>query len=236
MTSFHHHLTVEIEEYTWPVDGQAVGNCMTWAKRKPEVLQQDLAGMAGYFPHWLLVGAAKEKPLTCPACQTPFVPLDGAMRCIKCRREKRVSSLLWLGHLPLPARPEPAFQKRLAALRKAGYGEVMARETTYLLAPLSVQYPSEWPNVEPAVRYARRWLQVMGLPHSSARHHLLDRGKACIFSWGQWRAMPIHALLQQRMVNHALSLFKIAAGQTPEQAFIGRIHHDAWQPEPAGDP
>jgi hypothetical protein len=75
----------------------------------------------------------------------------------------------------------------------------------------------------------------MGLPHSSARHHLLDRGKACIFSWGQWHAMPIHALLQQRMVNHALSLFKIAAGQTPEQAFIGRIHNSSWQPEPAGD-
>jgi hypothetical protein len=43
--------------------------------------------------------------------------------------------------------------------------------------------------------------------------------------------MPIHAVLQQRMVNHIASLLKIAAGQAPAQAFIGRIHNDDWQPE-----
>ena len=43
--------------------------------------------------------------------------------------------------------------------------------------------------------------------------------------------MPIHAVLQQRVVNHLASLLKIAAGQPPQQAFIGRVHGDDWRPE-----
>jgi hypothetical protein len=79
------------------------------------------------------------------------------------------------------------------------------------------------------VRYAPRWLDALGLPPNSGAHHLVQNGRACIFGWGQWTAMPIHAVLQQRMVNHVASLLKVAAGQKPKQAFIGRGHHTSWE-------
>ncbi len=217
-------------EQRWAVDPQAAAGVMQWIERHPTQFERDVRGMADYFPHWLLIGSGRDKPLTCSDCHTPCVPTAGAIRCPACGGAHRADGLLWVGHIPVLARPEPQFAPRQAALREAGFAEVTTGGATYLLVPLRVCYPSEWPNVEPPVYYARRWLKALGLPLGSGAHHLLPGGRACIFAWNQWQAMPIHAVLQQRMVNHIGSLLKIAAGQRPEAAFIGRIHHRAWQP------
>jgi hypothetical protein len=161
----------------------------------------------------------------------PRTPADGALRCAGCGEPGRADGLIWLGHIPALARPEPAFARRQEALRRAGFAEVAAGGATYLLVPLAVVYPAEWPNEEPAVRYAGRWLDALGLPRASAAHHLVAGGRACLFAWGQWSALPVHAVLQQRVVNHLASLLKVAAGQPPQRAFIGRIHYDDWRPE-----
>jgi hypothetical protein len=227
----YHHTTIAAAERAWEVDSAAAASIAPWVARAPEVFAADVAGMAQYFPNWLLAGESGGRPLVCQACQAPHVPTAGAIRCAGCGRVGRANGLIWLGHLPALARTEPAFVRRLAELRRAGFAEAVAGNATYLLAPIAVAYPAEWPNIEPAVRYAGRWLDALGLPRSSAAHHLIANGQACIFAWGQWSAMPIHAVLQQRVVNHLASLLKIAAGQPPQQAFIGRIHHDRWQPE-----
>jgi hypothetical protein len=229
----HHHFTVNDTEYTWPVDPQAAASVAAWAARTPALLDTDLTGMAQYFPHWLLVGGQEGKALRCPDCALFYVPTDGGLRCIHCRHKsrKQADGLLWVGHIPTLARPEAAFIPRQDALRAAGFPEITVKQATYLLVPLTVAYPAEWPNVEPVVRYAARWLDALGLPHNSGLHHLYHNRQACIFNWGEWTAMPIHAVLQQRMVNHIISLLKIAAGQTPQQAFIGRIHNQPWTPE-----
>jgi hypothetical protein len=230
MTTIHHHTTIAGADHTWPVDTNAAAAAVPWAARAPVALAADLAGMAEYFPHWLLVGAAGGRALRCQRCMAFLVPTGGAIRCPGCGDQQTASGLLWIGHLPALARPEPAFARRRAALQAAGYAEA-AGDVAYLLVPLVVAYPDEWPNVEPSVRYAGRWLDALGLPRGSAAHHLVAGGQACLFAWGQWSAQPIHAVLQQRVVNHVASLLKIAAGQSPAQAFIGRIHHDDWEPE-----
>jgi hypothetical protein len=231
MRIFYHHSTIQGVERTWPVDPGAAAAAAPWAGRAPGALAADLTGMAEYFPHWVLAGKTGERPLICRDCEAPHVPTSGALRCAGCGRESRADGLIWIGHLPALARPERAFVRRQAAARQAGFAEVTVGTATYLLVPLAIAYPDEWPNVEPAVRYAGRWLDALGLPRYSGAHHLVGNGQACIFSWGQWSPMPIHAVLQQRIVNHLVSLLKIAAGQSPQQAFIGRIHHDDWQPE-----
>jgi hypothetical protein len=231
MTLFHHHTTIAGAEYTWPIDTAAAATIAAWAARAPAVLQADLSGMAEYFPHWLLVGSMGGRPLRCPRCAIFLVSTGGAISCPGCGDALPADGLLWIGHLPALARAEPAFARRRAALQAAGFAEASAGGATYLLVPVSVGYPREWPNVEPAVRYTGRWLDTLGLPHASAGHHLIGDGQACLFAWGQWSAMPIHAVLQQRVVNHVASLLKVAAGQSPSQAFIGRIHHDRWEPE-----
>ncbi|HYF65258.1 MAG TPA: hypothetical protein VD886_20690 [Herpetosiphonaceae bacterium] len=213
-------------QHGWLVDREAAAATMAWIQRAPAAWQADLEGMADYFPHWALVGAADGAPVRCGLCaERAFAaPMDGALRCLACRQPAAATGLAWVGQLPILARPETRFQRRRESLREAGFGEAAAPGLDYLLVPLTVLYPAEWPNVEPAVRYSRRWLQLMGLPSASAAHHLVGAGQACIFAWGQWRAMSIAAVLQQRMVNHLASLCKIVAGQPPGQAFIGRIH------------
>jgi hypothetical protein len=229
--TIYHHITVDGVEHEWPVDPGAAAKAMTWAARAPDVLKADLAGMAEYFPHWVLAGCNGDRLTRCPRCATILVPSQGRMRCAQCGEEGKVNGLLWLGHIPTLARSEPSFHRRQKALRKAGFAEVRVGDATYLLVPLTVRYPAEWPNVKPTVRYARRWLKALGVPHSSAANHLIQGGKACIFGWSQWTAMPIHAVLQQRMINHITSLLKVAAGQKPGKAFIGRGHHTSWGPE-----
>ncbi|HEX5688836.1 MAG TPA: hypothetical protein VFX76_02490 [Roseiflexaceae bacterium] len=229
--SYRQQATIAGAERAWYVDTVAAAAAAPWASRAPEALAADLAGMAAYFPHWLLVGTQGGRPARCRPCAAFHVPLDGAIRCPGCGATTDGNGLAWVGHLPALARAEPAFARRRAALHAAGYAEANVGAAEYLLVPLGMLYPAEWPNVEPAVRYAGRWLDALGLPRASAAHHLVGNGQACIFAWGQWSAMPVHAVLQQRMVNHVASLLKITAGQSPTQAFIGRIHHDNWQPE-----
>jgi hypothetical protein len=218
-------------ELRWEVDPQAIGRVFAWSRRQPAILTADLESMATYFPSWVLVGALAGKISTCPDCQLPCVPIASAIRCPGCHAEYPADQLIWIGSLPTLMRPEPAFTIRRTALQAAGFAETSAAGQEYMLVPLTLRYPTEWPNVEPTVCYAPRWLDAAGLPRASAAHHLIRGGQACLFAWGQWQAQPIANVLQQRVVNHVASLIKIIAGQAPADAFIGRIHTDNWRPE-----
>ena len=153
------------------------------------------------------------------------------MRCTNCQTTVTADGLFWLGQLPVLARSDAEFEARRERLGAAGYDEVQVGGLSYLLVPIVVYYPREWPNDEPSVCYAQRWLRALGLPQADASYHLLARGRACLFAWGQWTYMPIHEVIQQRVVNHAVSLLKIVAGQSPNQAFIGRTDHQPWAVE-----
>jgi hypothetical protein len=218
----------------WHVDPVAVAGTMRWAARQPDALAADLDGMASYFPHWLLVGSQAGRTVHCHSCSTPGVPIAGKIRCPACHTALSADGLVWVGHLPALAHPDARFVGKQAALHAAGFDEIHVAGLDYVLVPISVAYPTEWPNVEPIVRYAPRWLDAAGLPRASAAHHLIGNAQACLFAWSQWQAMPIHSVLQQRVVNHVASLLKIIAGMAPNQAFIGRIDHGAWHPS-AGD-
>ncbi len=211
-------------EHSWIVDPAAAAQAAPWAARMPEILAADLAGMASYFPHWQLIGTDGGRPQRCPTCRAWAVPSAAAIRCLACQQVLAADGLAWVGQIPVLARPEPRFAGHQLALREAGFAEAAVEGLTYLLVPLAVGYPSEWPNLEPTVRYSGRWLDALGLPRSSAAHHLIEAGRACIFAWGQWSALTVADVLQQRMVNHIASLFKVVAGQSPGAAFIGRIH------------
>lgn len=225
MTTHTHRLTLNQSDLAWPVDPTAAAKVAKWVKRKPDVFAADLAGMADYFPHWYLAASQNGQPQRCPACFAPIIPTAGDLRCPQCHQAQPADGLIWLGHIPVLARPEPEFQRHLPALEAAGFPSTAIEGATYLLVPLLVSYPATWPNTQPEVRYPPRWLKALGLPLSNGNYHLIGQGKACIFLYNDWHAMPIHAVLQQRVINHILSLLKVAAGQNPTQAFIGMGHH-----------
>lgn len=208
----------------WPVDREAAARVMGWVRREPAVWQADLEGMALHFPHWVLVGGRGASPSAC-ACGGALAPTSGALRCVACGKAGQADSLIWVGQLPVLARPEPAFIARRNALRQAGFGETEVGGLVYLLTPLALVYPGEWPSLEPALHYAPNWLAALELPHADGRYHLIGSGRACLFGWQQWRPMSVAAVLQQRVVNHVVSLLKIAAGISPDKAFLGRVAH-----------
>jgi hypothetical protein len=180
--------------------------------------------MQQYFPHWLLVGTQADRVVSCQGCQLAAVPSQGAIRCPACSKPVIANGLCWVGHLPALARPEPRFTHQRSRLVEAGFNEITAGRQDFLLIPLTIIYPGEWPNVEPVVRYARRWLDAAGLPRYSASHHLIGTGQACLYAYGEWHCQPVHSVLQQRVVNHTASLLKIMAGIVPHEAFIGKAH------------
>ncbi len=211
-------------DITWEVDRMAIGTILPWAQRNPDVLTEDLTGMASYFPHWLLLGTHQGRVVHCTRCNVAVVPTRGALRCPICSADHTGDGLLWAGHLPALARTEPEFAHRRQALQTSGWNEITANGQDILLIPLSAAYPTEWPHIQPVIRYAGRWLDTVGLPRASASHHLIGNGQACIYGYNEWQAQPMHSVLQQRMVNHAASLLKIMAGMPPHAAFIGKAH------------
>ena len=208
----------------WTVDAEAAAQVMKWVRREPATWRADLDAMATHFPHWTLVGGSGAQPARC-ACGGPLVPQAGALRCALCHVPARAEALMWVGQLPVLARPEPSFDLRRAALRAAGFAEMEVGGLIYLLVPLVVTYPGEWPSLEPGVYYAPRWLTTLELPLANGTYHLIGGGRACLFDWNQWRPMTVAAVLQQRVVNHVVSLLKIATGLSPDKAFIGRVAH-----------
>jgi hypothetical protein len=208
----------------WTVDREAAAQVMKWVCREEAVWRADLEAMAAHFPHWVLVGGQRGEPMRC-RCGAPLAPVEGALRCVVCGKTGRADALMWVGQLPVLARPEASFAARRAALRSAGFAETEAGGLVYLLAPLVVAYPAEWPSLEPAVNYAPKWLATLGLPLANGAYHLIGNGRACLFGWQQWRPMTVAAVLQQRVVNHVTSLLKIAVGMPPDEAFIGRVAH-----------
>ena len=221
----NHHTSLPAGNRSWLVDPAAAATLAAWVQRQPQLFESDLAGMQTYFPHWILAGATAQAMVLCSECRTPVVPTAGAMRCLDCHQPAQASHLHWFGHVPVLARPEHAFQQAMQRLQAAGFGQIQVDHATYMLVPLSVWYPSHWPNQPPTVRYNQRWLATIGLPASNASYHLVGNGSACIYGYNDWVAQPIHQVLGQRMLNHALSLCKIIAGQSARQAFIGRVAH-----------
>jgi len=222
--------------YTWTVDAGAAAKVMPWATRQPRVWAAELTAMRQHFPHWALLAGNGPQPVACKRCGAPIAPTAAGLGCVACgaAAASKPAGLVWVGHLPSLARPEPGFAAWRKALALAGFAEATVGGLAYLLVPLAVVYPPQWPNVEPAVHYAPSWLATLGLPHTSGRHHLIGGGRACLFYWGHWRPMSVASVLQQRVVNHVASLLKIAAGMPPETAFIGRIHDGTWRPQPGG--
>lgn len=216
------------EERVWQVDLAAASTAATWARRTPALLEHELAEMAAHFPHWLLALGRADAALPCVACGDTLIFADGAARCVACDAPATPTTgaqLLWLGHLPALVRPGPALERRLPTLAAAGFPTVEAGAARYLLVPLTLAYPDEWPHQEPTVRYPEQLLELLGVaPGPSGVTHMLGDGRACLYAHGQYQGASARAVLQQRAVNHLASLLKIAAGVPPHEAFIGRIH------------
>ena len=118
----------------WIVDTHSAGEVMAWVRREPATWQADLTSMAAHFPHWTLVGGDGNQPKRC-ACGGPLAPMQNGLCCVLCGKAGQARGLLWMGQLPVLARPEATFNARRDALQRAGFRETVVGGLIYLLVP-----------------------------------------------------------------------------------------------------
>ena len=225
-----HHKAVligdSVEQRQWQVDVEALtrvgGN--EWIQDFPQLLARDLTEMFETFPHWFLVIGKDSRPAQCPEDGDYIVPSQGQLRCAACqepyRNVARLRCLIWTGMIPVQvtgaARVEEHVRRSIAqGTLPIGHVESGA---LFLLVPIEVTYPNNWPHSAPTARYLSGFFQALGsspgFGHSS---HMLNDDKMCLFS--SWHQMSIRDVIQNRIVPHALAQIKIANGERPQRWF-----------------
>ena len=211
----------EVENREWSVDLQALkavrGN--DWLEDFPQLIKTDLREMAETFPHWFLTVGHSVKPIACPSDGEYFIPQDGQLRCVNCRRviEQTPSCLIWTGLLPvqIPGGGKVERHLRLLIEKEDMKLPYVGEESIFLLVPIKIIYPGNWPNSQPCAYYTSEFFQSLGVspPGVSHLHHMNGELKLCLFL--NWHPMTIREVIQNRIAPHALAQVKIANGERP---------------------
>lgn len=217
-------------EAAWEVDLEVLAATQPWARDEPRVLKE-IRAMEQMYPAWTLTLAQGMEALRrSNAPGDSAIPAAGAWRWASDGAEFRrppYTVLAWEGLLPAPLKGLKGVAERL----HGHYPVEMVQGAPWTAVPVRVAYATDYPQGQPFVFYDMRWIQTLNLPLGSAGH-LLGGGLLCLFYINQWkRTYTVADVLSQRVINHLYSTLKIAAGMNPHEAFIGRIHAEAWKPE-----
>lgn len=210
------------ENRTWEVDTSALGRISynDWLTRFPQLLEQDLREMGSMFPHWILVGGNSQDAVSCPDDREYIVPKEGKMRCLKCDRsyEQTLSSLIWTGMLPVRVERAGRVERNIKRLEK-GRELRLPFVKGFLLVPIKIVYPQNWPHGDPGSYYTPEFFQALGVdtPGISHHHHMNGGLRMCLFS--NWHQMSIMEVIQNRIGPHALAQVMLASGERPKSWF-----------------
>lgn len=219
----------------WELNLDAAARAQRWSRDNPTLLYEEAAEMAQFFPYWFLTVAREEKPLLCESCGDSLVWKPQGLACAACDRvikgnvRQEKLNLAWMGHLPAPIPSKGKLLKRLEKQPNPSAPLVKVGEQNYLLVPLLACYPENWPQMAPILRYDRGFLDWLGIKTSGHTTHLVGADGATMCLYAGWRAITLRIVLQQRVVNHVVSLLKIAQGVSPSAAFLDHYNNDrSW--------
>lgn len=216
MNAVRHHKS----DKKWEVDVGAVAKFLnggsSWVAERPKLLEDDLKEMEQWFSHWFLVGGLGGGNFAkCLDDGEFIVPTQDRFRCLNCAREYRreINYLGWIGLLPVSI----AGADRV--MRMVSEQTELRVYNNFLLAPISIFYPEDWPHSEPDAFYDRSFFRAIGNDHLESGHstHMLSNTKMCLFH--DWNEMSIRNVLAERVAPHALAHIKIANGERPKRWF-----------------
>ncbi|HYG77929.1 MAG TPA: hypothetical protein VEK08_23185 [Planctomycetota bacterium] len=219
----------QIRDAEWAVDLSVLAATQRWAADRARA-ESELSAMQQLYPAWVLTAGNGELPLERGDRKDVAVPMAGAWRWLsdgsKVSNARQQCALMWEGWLPAPLAGLPQTAQRLR--RCSASEDIAGAEWTSV--PVSVAYPSDFPNTEPSVFYRSEWLKVIGVS-ASTQVHILGGSRLCLFYPGHWkRRYTVADVLSQRVINHVYSILKVAEGAAPHEAFIGRVHDQQWRP------
>jgi hypothetical protein len=216
----------DLKPVAWEVNLVAAGRAQKWSREDPALLEQEVGEMQTYFPSWLLTATRDEKPLVCGSCREMLVWKPQGLVCAACdsafkgNLKQAKLNLAWVGHIPAPLPQNGPLLERLRANPDPAVPVVKANDQGYLLVPILAYYPEMWPKCPPVVRYDRVFLNHLGITQTGHITHLVGRDGATLCLYASWRAVTLRVVLQQRVVNHIVSLFKVVQGVPAHEAFL----------------
>jgi hypothetical protein len=218
---------VNNHEVFWDVDLNAAAGIQKWLKKFPLVFTKDVNEMKKFFPRWLLtISKADGTIICCEYCNNTLVPTHGEIICVACQRKIKVKGtvrLAWTGHLPTLVSGRDKFLRKSGEIPDPAFPLVELNGNIYLLVPVVIVYPVNGPLEEPHCYYTQQFIQFL-YKFNGSYIHLLGGGRMCLFAYDQWNSITIREVIQQRVVNHLISIIKIADGMDPQKAFIGKGH------------
>ncbi len=210
----------------WELNLEAASRAQRWSRDDTPLLHQEVAEMVEYFPNWLLTVVHDEKPGLCEGCGELLVWKPKGLVCVACDHafkgnlKQAKFNLAWIGHLPVPLPQAGPLLKRLRAKPNPAAPLIEVGEQSYLLVPLLASYPENWPQHAPPIRYDRAFLDWIGIKASGHTTHLVGVDGTTMCLYAAWHAVTLRVVLQQRVVNHVVSLFKIGQGVSTSEAFL----------------
>ena len=211
---------------SWLLNLEAASRLQRWSQENPLLLQTEAMEMSQHFPSWLLIAVREGKPLRCNKCDELMVYKARGLTCAGCDRDFKGNlrqaklSVAWIGHLPVPVPTNGLLLKRLGTNPDSIAPLVKANGQSYLLVPLLACYPENWPQLPPLIHYDRGFLNRIGIEGAGHSTHLVGADGTTMCLYTSWRAVTLRVVLQQRVVNHVVSLCKMVEGVPSNEAFL----------------
>ncbi len=209
---------------TWCVDVDAAHRV---GQLEPKRLRREISEMGEHFPHWILTVAKGNTTLRCVKCQGMLV-FDRGVRCVSCDAvdERRGGMRIGFFGLMPPVgidsldRIKKGLQQGTPKQHLVGHRDGLG---TFLLVPLLVTFPADYPQQPVVVSYLPGIFEIPGMPRPTPSHdtHLLSEGTMCLFASGQWQsAMTCREVLQQRAYAHVIKLLRFGNGKRDAFAVV----------------
>jgi hypothetical protein len=218
---------VSNREIFWDVDINAAARVQKWVKQFPGVFNREINEMKTFFPRWFLTVAKNDGTIVnCPYCNNTLAPKDGETGCVACHRKLKTKEklhLAWTGHLPTLVSGREKFLRKIGQEPDPAFPIIELNKNLYLLVPVVIVYPQKWPVEEAFCYYTPQFIRFLNR-FGGSYIHLIGGGRMCLFGYGQWNSITVREVIQQRVVNHLISMIKIADGMSPQEAFIGSGH------------
>lgn len=207
----------------WKVDLEAAAR---YAGVAVERLAHEAQEMAAHFPRWLLTLTRDGVPARCRSCDGLYVFENGA-RCVQCGTTSvpRNTRGGWFGVMPPIGIDGLAHIKDKLLARPPQRHVVGYREPigNYILVPVVVAYPAEYPRYPPNVHYLPEFRSIPGIPGDEYSHtfHMIGTGRMCLFTSSEWsEQLTCRDVLQQRAYPHVIKFLNYANGKKDAFAIV----------------
>ncbi len=204
---------------TWIVNPDVIQRHISWARRDPDALVEEMEEMKRFFPSFITsITNPGEGFAECPNCGNLIIVAD-RFECVACEREypPHPSALLgFVGRLVfnigtrdgerLRGRPFlKSVDKRIEEMDEGDERDIFnsyfiyAKDTIYFAPPVLAVYASSGPSTESSTYLSEYYFRILDIPVAhTAGENIRGHYRLCNFS--HYHKQPLRMVLQSRVL------------------------------------